>query len=195
MKRIFHSLLLHSNPWGYSCHPLNNSSMEADIQISHIAVPNLVELQSQAMPLENKSTENVMWMSSLSIKQAFIVGSYVMCCLTYTIRKVESDTLFDLLVAMGPQRASFLNVQNFCMSSKWRPDGQRLRYGNPSTHWKLVEKNNAWVNRFRWGNNTRIPDRSVCMWQDQQSYRCRRSLDTHILLFLFHPLIVLCMRE
>lgn len=38
------------------------------------------------------------------------------------------------LVAIGPQRASFLKVQNLLMSSKCNPDGHLFRYGYPSTH-------------------------------------------------------------
>lgn len=45
-----------------------------------------------------------------------------------------------LRLASGPHLASFLKVQNFCTSSKNSPDGHRLMYGNPSTHWKKERK-------------------------------------------------------
>lgn len=44
---------------------------------------------------------------------------------------------------MGPQRASSLKVQNFRMSSKKRLEGQRFRYGNPSTHCQWQRRGNS----------------------------------------------------
>lgn len=37
--------------------------------------------------------------------------------------------IYHLLVEIGPQRASDLNVQSLFMSSKYSPEGQRFRYG------------------------------------------------------------------
>lgn len=39
-----------------------------------------------------------------------------------------------ILVVTGPHIASFLKVHSFCMSSKKRVEGHRLRNGVPSTH-------------------------------------------------------------
>jgi len=42
----------------------------------------------------------------------------------------------NLLEGRGPHRASFLNVHNLLTSSKYKPAGQRFKYGKLSTHWK-----------------------------------------------------------
>lgn len=57
------------------------------------------------------------------------------------------------LVGSGPHLASALNVQYLLMSSKYNPDGQRFKYGYPSTHWKseyiLICKATATFNLMR----------------------------------------------
>lgn len=45
-------------------------------------------------------------------------------------------------MATGPQRASFLNVQNLATSSKCNPDGQVFKYGYPSTHFLFHVRQN-----------------------------------------------------
>lgn len=44
--------------------------------------------------------------------------------------------LKHLLAAIGPQRASFLKVQNLLISSKCNPEGHLFKYGYPSTHYR-----------------------------------------------------------
>lgn len=50
----------------------------------------------------------------------------------------------NLLVANGPHRASFLNVQYLATSSKCNPDGHVFKYGYPSTHYIRQIKTGKW---------------------------------------------------
>lgn len=47
---------------------------------------------------------------------------------------LHSNMNKTLLVGRGPHRASFLKVHNLLTSSKYKPAGQRFKYGKLSTH-------------------------------------------------------------
>lgn len=50
----------------------------------------------------------------------------------FDLKMLKIDIICEikhLLVASGPQRASFLNVQNLAASSKCNPDGHWFKYG------------------------------------------------------------------